>query len=117
MPKDDLVYVGHMLDMSLKAKEYTSGVDRSAYDQDEVLRLALIHIFQTIGEAAAHVSPGFQEAHPEIPWHEVIGMRNRLVHDYMNVDEDVIWEVVQQDLPPLIQALCATMPPDEATLE
>jgi uncharacterized protein with HEPN domain len=102
-----------MLDMSLKAQAYTYGVDRVAYDQDELLRLALIHIFQTIGEAAAHVSPGFQAAHPEIPWHEVIGMRNRLVHDYMNVDEDVVWEVVQQDLAPLIQALMAAMPPDD----
>ncbi len=113
MPKDDLVYVGHMLDMSLKAKEFTSGIDRDEYDQNELLRLALIHIFQTIGEAAQHVSPEFQEAHPEIPWHEVIGMRNRLVHDYMNVDEDVIWEVVQQDLPPLIQALITIVPPDK----
>ena len=113
MHKDDWVYVGHMLDMSRKAADFMSGVDRDAYDEDEVLRLALIHIIQTIGEAAQHVSREFREAHPEVPWHEVIGMRHRLVHDYLSVDEDVIWEVARQDLPILLQVLSDITPPEK----
>ena len=112
MLKDDWVYVGHMLDMSQKAADFLAGVDRDAYDENEVLRLALIHIIQTIGEAAQHVSLEFREAHPEVPWHEVIGMRHRLVHDYMSVDEDVIWEVARQDLPVLLQVLSNITPPE-----
>ncbi len=64
MPKDDLVYVGHMLEITEKAIEFTRGKDRPAYDRDETLRLALTHLVQTIGEIARHVSPEFRETNP-----------------------------------------------------
>ena len=105
MYKDDWVYIGHMLDMSKKALELSEGKDRNLYDQDEALRFAVTHLIQVIGEAAQRVTPGFQESHPSIPWHEIIGMRHRIVHDYLNVDEDVVWEVVQKDLPGLVTGL------------
>lgn len=112
MPKDDWVYVGHMLDMSLQAREILSGKDRTNYDQDVVLRLALTHLVQIIGEAAQRVSKDFQDLHPQVPWREITGMRNRIVHDYLNVDEDVVWEVVKNDLPPLVSTLEGMIPPD-----
>ena len=65
-----------------------------------------------IGEAADHVSEEFKETHQQIPWFEIIGMRHRIVHDYMNVDEDVVWSVVKNDLPALIATLKQTIPPD-----
>jgi uncharacterized protein with HEPN domain len=99
--------------MSQKALDFTAGLDKSNYDQDEPLRLALTHIVQILGEAARHVSAEFQLAHPEIPWHEIIGMRNRIVHDYLNVDEDVVWEVVRQDIPGLVAALTKIYPAEE----
>lgn len=68
MQKDDLVYVGHMLDMARKATAKVHGRSRAEYDADEDLRLALTHIVQTLGEAARRVSLPFQQAHPEIPW-------------------------------------------------
>jgi uncharacterized protein with HEPN domain len=71
MLKDDWVYVGHMLDTSQKALDFTSGLEKSDYDQDEPLRLALTHLVQMLGEAARQVSPAFQEINPEIPWHEI----------------------------------------------
>lgn len=110
MTRDDWVYVGHMLDMSRKALELSTGVQKSSYDQDEKLRLALTHLVQVIGEAARLVSEEFQDKYPLIPWREIIGMRHRIVHDYLNVDEDVVWEVVQQDLPPLVKVLENLMP-------
>jgi uncharacterized protein with HEPN domain len=112
MPKDDWVYVGHMLDMCLQAHDILSGKDRSDYDQDVVLRLALTHLVQVIGEAAQQVSKEFQSAHPQIPWREIIGMRHRIVHDYLNVDEDVVWEVVHSDLPQLTSILKNILPPE-----
>ena len=113
MSKDDWVYIGHMLDMSQKALDFVTGLDKADYDQDEPLRLALAHIIQVLGEAARQVSPAFRDAHPRIPWREIVGMRHRIVHDYMNVDEDVVWEVIRQDLPPLVAVLKKIIPPDE----
>ena len=102
--KDDRVYLGHMLDMARKAVGKTRDLSRAAYDEDENLRLALAHLVQVIGEAARRVSPAGQAAHPEIPWREITGMRHKIVHDYMGLDEDIVWEVVTRDLPPLSQS-------------
>jgi len=114
MPQSDMVYFGHMLDMARKARAKVEGISREVYDADENLRLALIHLIQIIGEAARHISPQGQQAHPEISWRSVTGMRHIIVHDYMGVDEDVIWQVVTEDLPPLIAALESIVPSEES---
>jgi len=105
MSKDDSVYVGHMLDTARKARSLLGSKDRKAYDADETLRLALAHLVQVIGEAARRVSPQLREKHPHIPWSEIMGMRHKIVHDYMDVEEDVLWSVVTTDLPDLIHDL------------
>jgi uncharacterized protein with HEPN domain len=114
MPKDDSLYLAQMLDMARKSVAKTQGLSREVYDGNEDLRLALTYLVQIIGEAARRVSPQTCAAHPEIPWREIIGMRHRIVHDYMNVDEDILWHVVTKDLPPLIAALEKFVPPEEA---
>jgi len=113
MRPDDWVYVGQMLDMARKAQDAIEGKDRAAYDADEMLRLALTHLVQVVGEAARHVSVQFRDAHPEIPWSAIVGMRHKVVHDYMSVDEDVVWETVTGDLPDLIRLLETIAPPEE----
>jgi uncharacterized protein with HEPN domain len=105
MSPRDLVYVEHMLDMTRKALDKTTGVTREAYDRDENLRLALTHLVQVIGEAARHVSRAFCDEHPDVPWTEIIGMRHKVVHDYLGVDEDIVWQVVTSDLPRLLPVL------------
>ena len=105
MRKDDATYLGHMLDMSRKVSQKASGVERRDYDRDENLRLALTHLLQVIGEAASRVSRELRDDHPEIEWSAIIGMRQKVVHDYMNVDEDIVWETAISDIPPLIAAL------------
>lgn len=105
MSPRDLVYVEHMLDMARKAVAKTRDGSREQYDADENLRLALIHLVQVIGEAARHVSRGFTDAHPEVPWANIIGMRHKVVHDYLGVDEDIVWQVVTKDLPRLVAVL------------
>ena len=111
MSPRDLVYVGHMLDMAGKAVSKTRGLSREAYDADENLRLALIHLIQVIGEAARQVSREFSGTHPEIPWADIIGMRHKVVHDYLGVDEDIVWQVAKEDLPELVAALKPLVPP------
>jgi uncharacterized protein with HEPN domain len=111
MSPRDLVYVGHMLDMARKAVTKTVGLSRAAYDADENLRLALIYLIQVIGEAARQVSRDFTGGHPEIPWENIIGMRHKVVHDYLGVDEDIVWSVATDDLPKLVAALEPLVPP------
>jgi uncharacterized protein with HEPN domain len=80
-------------------------LSREAYDADENLRFALIHLVQVIGEAARQVSRPFADRHPEIPWTDIVGMRHKVVHDYLGVDEDIVWQVVTKDLPQLLPVL------------
>jgi len=105
MSQRDLVYVGHMLDMARKAVSKTEGISRATYDADENLRFALIHLIQTIGEAARQVSKEFCHHHTEIRWADIIGMRHKVVHDYLGVDDDIVWQVVTEDLPKLVASL------------
>ncbi len=105
MQHDDLVYVRHMLDLATKAIGKIQGTDRESYDQDENLRMALAHLLQTFGEAARRTSRGFQIAHPEVPWARIIGMRHKVVHDYLDVNFDLVWDVVLIDLPAVAESL------------
>lgn len=105
MQRDDLVYVGHMLDMARRIEEKLRGKTRLDYDADDNLRLAVVHLIQTIGEAARRISPEFQKAHLDTPWSDVIGMRHKVVHDYMTVDLDLVWDVATTEIPALIAQL------------
>jgi uncharacterized protein with HEPN domain len=105
MSKDDLVYLGHMLDLAEKIVAKAKGLTRAQYDADENLQLALAHLVQTLGESARRISPEFQKTHPNIPWASIIGMRHKVVHDYLHVDFDLVWGVSTQDMPDLIKDL------------
>ena len=105
MNKNDTVYLQHMREYAAEALEIAAGKGREDFETDRVLRYALLHLVQIVGEAARQVSPARQRAHPEIPWPDIIGTRNRLVHGYGVVDEGIIWETVERDLRPLIVAL------------
>jgi len=107
MSPRDAVYVGHMLDTARKATGKVSSISREDYEADENLRLALTDPIQTIGEAGRRVSREFCEAHPEVRWADIIGMRHKVVHDYLGVDDDIVWQVVTEDLPELVLALAA----------
>ena len=110
MFKDDWIYVSHMLDMSRKEVDTVTGKTRDGYNDDEILRMALTHFIQVIGEAARKVSAEFQATHPQIPWREIVGTRHRIVHGYLNIDEDLVWEIVTHDLPALIRGLEKIIP-------
>jgi uncharacterized protein with HEPN domain len=102
---DDRLYLRHMRDHATKAIALASGKTRAEFDADEVLRLALSYLIQIIGEAASQVSRDTKDAHPEIPWQSIVGMRHRIVHGYLAVDEDIVWKTLTTELGPLLQAL------------
>jgi len=113
MPHDDAIYLRHMLDMAQKATGRLAGRTRAEFDSDEDLQIVLAHRIQIIGEAASRVSTSAKEGHPEVPWRRIVGMRHRIVHDYMNIDADILWEVVTRSLPELIALLLPLLPPED----
>jgi uncharacterized protein with HEPN domain len=105
MHRDDLTRTRHMLDYAERSIAYVGGRTRADLGTDSMLADALARVLEIIGEAAAQSSPEFREQHPEIPWAKAIGMRNRLIHAYPDVDLDILWSTVTEDIPPLIGQL------------
>lgn len=104
-PPEDDVLLRDMLDHARRANDAIAARSRADLETDPVLAAALERFIEVIGEAASKVSASTRESAPEIPWHQVIGMRNRLVHGYASVDHDIVWDVVSADLPALTGAL------------
>jgi uncharacterized protein with HEPN domain len=105
----------YLLDMLLAAREltqFTEGVSFEEFNGNRLLQHAATRLVQVMGEAARSISAEFKEAHPEIPWSGIIGMRHRLVHEYFRVAPDKVWEVVKKELPSLIALLEPLVPPD-----
>jgi uncharacterized protein with HEPN domain len=101
MFQDDRVRLQHMLEAVLEVIEFTQDAERSDLDDDRKLKHALVRLLEIIGEAAVGMSSSIKEDHPDIPWKEMIGMRNRLIHGYFDVDLDIVWQTVSKDIPPL----------------
>lgn len=105
MPKDDIVRVRHATDAARKALSFVKDRCREDLDSDEMLALSLIRLLEVIGEAAIGISNEIRESHPDVPWNKMVGMRNRLIHGYFDINLDVVWDTVVNDLPPLIEDL------------
>lgn len=105
MQKDDLVRLRHMLDASREAVSFAQGKTRNSLDADRKLVLALVKSIEIMGEAASKVTKNGREELPQIPWPNIISMRNRLIHAYYDIDLDILWKTVIEDLPPLIAEL------------
>jgi uncharacterized protein with HEPN domain len=94
-----------MLDYATEAVELIAGKDKTELQHNRVLELALIRLVEVVGEASANVSSAAQAKYSKVPWPQVIGMRNRLIHGYDSVDLDILWDTIEVDLPPLIEEL------------
>jgi uncharacterized protein with HEPN domain len=94
-----------MLDHAKEAVAMASGRTRGDLDTDRQLNLSLVRLLEIVGEAAGRVRAEERARNPAIPWPEIIGLRNRLIHGYDSVDFDVLWQIVSSDLPALIAAL------------
>jgi uncharacterized protein with HEPN domain len=102
---DPIVSVHHMLDHAREAVGMVRGRSRADLDTDRQLNLSLVRLVEVIGEAANRVPDDFRSRHPQVLWRQTVGMRNRMVHGYDVIDFDILWSVLQKDLPPLIEAL------------
>lgn len=105
MSKSDVIRVRHMLDATREALSLVAGKTREHLSADLMLRLACIRLLEVIGEAASQVSAEFRAKYPDVPWNQMTGMRNRLIHAYFDINLDVLWETLADSLPSLAHAL------------
>ena len=116
MRKDD-AYLEDILEAAKAIRRFTSGVSPEAFKANEEKYEAVNRKFEIIGEAARRLSPEARNLFPEIPWRLLTAMRNILIHDYDDVDLNVVWDTTQRDLPPLIarlEAYITANPPPES---
>lgn len=103
--KGEAVRLRHMLDAAQEALSFTKGKTRHDLDHDRMLALSLVRLIEVIGEAAAQVTKDTQSRLSSIQWPTIIAMRHRLIHAYFDIDLDVVWDTVANDLPPLMNQL------------
>lgn len=104
-PDKDRLRLLQMRDDAEQARRFATGRARADVENDEILQLALVKTIETIGEAASHVSKETRTLAPDIDWGDIVGMRRRIVHGLRNVDNDVLWDVITDRLPPLVTEL------------
>ncbi len=109
---DDAVRVRHMLDFAREATGFAAGKTRADLADDRLLDLSLLHLITLLGEAAGRVSKDYQIRYSQTPWALIVGMRNRIVHEYDFIDYDILWQTVTEDLPSLIAQLEAILADD-----
>ncbi len=101
MEKDNTVYLQHVLDAINTIEEYLHGINEEQFKATRLLQDGAIRQIEIIGEAVRHTSKDIRKTYPEIPWQDIAGMRDKLIHDYFGVDIEKVWYTVQEDLPTL----------------
>ena len=115
MRRDDEIRLRHMLDAAQEAVAFARGRTRADLDEDRQLVLALVKDVEIVGEAATQVTEPARQRLPQIPWKRIVGMRNRLVHAYFDINLDIVWKTVQGDLPVLISLLEPVISPERGS--
>ncbi len=105
----DAAYLLDMLIAAREARGFAVGLTWEQFEESRLHQNAVIRSLETIGEAAARMSDEFRDAHPELPWFEMTGMRNRLIHGYFEVDLLEVWDTLQTDVPSLVAAIEALL--------
>jgi uncharacterized protein with HEPN domain len=99
MIKDDLAYIDHIIDCIRKIKKFSSGLEFNDFKTNELVQDAIIRNIEIIGEASKKISSDTKQAYSNIPWKEIAGMRDKLIHDYLGIDIKVIWKTINEDIP------------------
>lgn len=107
--RSDIQLLQDMREATARVLKYTAGLDERMFLEDEQVIDAVARNIQIIGEAASRISKEFREAHPQIEWPGIIGMRHRLVHDYFEVEEKLVWRVIETKLPEFLDQLEAIL--------
>lgn len=110
MRRNDLFCLKHMRDAARQALVFAEGRTREDLESDQMLVFSIVKAVEIVGEAAFHISDATREANPAIPWADIVAMRHRLVHAYFDINLDVLWMTVQQDIPSLVEELERILP-------
>ena len=113
-PDPDLAYLWDIRKAAFQVQRFTLGESRESFKRNELPQMATARALEIIGEAARRVTADMQDAHPEIPWRRMVGLRNLLAHQYLAINLDVIWDIIENDIPILIKNVEPLVPPDDA---
>ena len=103
----DRIRLRHMIEAAEDVQRFVAGRQRPELDTDRMLLFALVRAVEIIGEAASKVSDDTRSAHADIPWKAIVGMRNRLIHAYFDIDADILWVAATVEIPALLAKLKA----------
>lgn len=99
MQRDNSVYLHHIHDAITRIEEYTNGVDRFTFLNESLIQDGVIRQIEIIGEAVKHLSKPFKESYPNIPWQDIAGMRDQLIHEYFGIEMEIVWNTITDDIP------------------
>ena len=105
MLKADIIRLRHMVDATNQALTFVAEKSRSELETDQLLTLALVKLIEIFGEAASKITRDAKSQSQEIPWADIIAMRNRLIHGYFDVNLDIIWRTVNEEMPPIARQI------------
>lgn len=112
MRRDD-AYLLDILIAARKALKFVEGIDRNNFEDNELVQNAVMRPLEIIGEASAKISKEFRKTHPDIPWREMVGLRNRLIHEYFRINFGAVWDTIHKDLPALIEIIEPLVPKED----
>lgn len=96
--RNETVYLQHILEAINQIEQYVEDKTSDDFRQTRLLQDGVVRRLEIIGEAARYLPDSLHQAYPEVPWRQMVGMRNRMIHEYFNVDLTVVWEVTQNDI-------------------
>jgi uncharacterized protein with HEPN domain len=115
---DDLTRLQHVIEAAIEAISYVKDIERDDFEKSRPLQHSVVRCIEIIGEASSPLSAKLRESNPQVPWTDIISMRNRIVHAYFDIDTDIVWKTATEDLPyllPEIEALAEKIKLSEQT--
>ena len=100
-------YIADMIAFAERVLKYTRGLDQAGFESNDMIFDATVRNLELIGEAATHIPDTVRQRYPEVPWRQLVATRNRLIHGYLGIDNDTLWSIIVDDVPPLVKLLKA----------